>query len=48
MARLPGDIAALPLLDADGGHYSVLWEDYSYTDHFRETEEMILNYIEVK
>jgi AcrR family transcriptional regulator len=29
-------------------HYSVLWEDYSYTEHFQKTEEMILNYIEVK
>jgi AcrR family transcriptional regulator len=26
-------------------HYSVLWEDYAYIEHFEQTEEMILNYI---
>jgi AcrR family transcriptional regulator len=29
-------------------HYSLLWEDYSYTEHFKETEEMVLNYIAAK
>jgi AcrR family transcriptional regulator len=29
-------------------HYSLLWEDYSYTEHFEETEEMVLNYITAK
>jgi AcrR family transcriptional regulator len=28
-------------------HYSVLWEDYSYKEHFKETEEMVINYISV-
>lgn len=26
-------------------HYSVLWENYSYKEHFRVTEEMVMNYI---
>ncbi|NRD80068.1 TetR/AcrR family transcriptional regulator [Bacillus sp. BRMEA1] len=26
-------------------HYSVLWEDYAYIEHFKETEEMVMNYI---
>jgi AcrR family transcriptional regulator len=26
-------------------HYSVLWEDYAYVEHFQQTEEMVLNYI---
>ncbi|MDP4086486.1 MAG: TetR/AcrR family transcriptional regulator [Bacillota bacterium] len=29
-------------------HYSVLWEDYAYKEHFKETEKMVLNYILVK
>ncbi|MDQ0199774.1 TetR/AcrR family transcriptional regulator [Neobacillus ginsengisoli] len=26
-------------------HYSVLWEDYAYKEHFSVTEEMVLKYI---
>jgi AcrR family transcriptional regulator len=26
-------------------HYSVLWEDYAYLEHFQQTEEMVMNYI---
>ncbi|MDP4086148.1 MAG: TetR/AcrR family transcriptional regulator [Bacillota bacterium] len=26
-------------------HYSVLWEDYAYKEHFQQTEEMVMKYI---
>ncbi|WP_066371651.1 TetR/AcrR family transcriptional regulator [Neobacillus fumarioli] len=26
-------------------HYSVLWEDYAYKEHFKEIEKMVMNYI---
>lgn len=26
-------------------HYSVLWEDYAYQEHYRVMEEMVMNYI---
>jgi len=29
-------------------HYTVLWEDYDYQEHFKVTEEMVMNYILAK
>ncbi|HEY2422220.1 MAG TPA: TetR/AcrR family transcriptional regulator [Neobacillus sp.] len=29
-------------------HYSLLWEDYDYIEHFKVLEEMVMNYILIK